>query len=313
MCACVCAEARNFRPFLLGPDMMKLCAAALVMMVTPIRSFVPAKPNHLRLGAHSPRQPRLEQPVALLLPDSAADGIARSLGYLVGAGSLLLYTPIAVRIIRQGNADGLTVSTWWLKVAAYASSDVYCLSKGYPISQFVETLIVTVEATLLLVIVSYYQRRLDFKFAALALGLLATAKWALDDAPAEALAVGQALATFLNTAALLPQISLNAQRGDAGDFSPVTAALACAGCAIRLFTTMRLADGDALLLGGFGLGLLLNGALLFQALYYGTRSGSSVAAVLASDFVGDSRTAGAVTPSADSDEPAEKECINRSL
>ena len=269
--------------------------------------------SHRLLSPRLDRQPRHGQPVAvILLPEVPADGIARALGYLVGAGSLLLYTPIAVRVVRQGSAEGLTITTWWLKLAAYASSDIYCLSKGYPISQYVETLIITVEATLLLVLVAWYQKRLDASFAALALGFAAAAAWALNDAPAEALAAGQALSTLLNTAALLPQINLNAQRGEAGDFSPVTAALACAGCTIRLFTTIRLADGDALLLGGFGLGLLLNGVLLAQILYYGTRAGNSLGAVLASDFVGGRTADAARGKPRDSDED-EMERINREL
>ena len=102
------------------------------------------------------------------------------------------------------------------------------------------------------------------------------------------------------------QIRLNATRGEAGDYSPGTAALACTGCATRLFTTMQLAGGDTLLIAGcglvtitsatahsphqeqqliarsirqiplsyrFGLALLLNGVLLAQLIYFGTRSG----------------------------------------
>ena len=117
----------------------------------------------------------------LAAPD--ADALATGLGYLVGAGSLLLYTPIAFRVVRQGSADGLTLSTWWLKIASYTASDLYALRNGYPIAQWAETLVITAEAAAVLILVATYQRRLDASFFALALACAATASWLLTAAP----------------------------------------------------------------------------------------------------------------------------------
>ena len=114
---------------------------------------------------------------------------------------------------------------------------------------------------------------------------MAATAWAARYAPSEVLTAGQASATVVSTLALVPQLRLNAANRDPGGYSPITAALACTGCAIRLFTTQRLAGGDPLLLGGFGLGLALNSALLCQILYYGfVLQGRSLAGVLTSDF-----------------------------
>ena len=55
---------------------------------------------------------------------TALETLAVGLGYLLGAASILLYTPIAVRILRTKSADGLTVSTWWLKLTSYTCTDV---------------------------------------------------------------------------------------------------------------------------------------------------------------------------------------------
>ena len=65
---------------------------------------------------------------------SATSVIAQGLGYVVGAGSLLLYTPIAIRVCRQRDASGLTLSTWWLKLISYTCSDVYSFANGYLVS-----------------------------------------------------------------------------------------------------------------------------------------------------------------------------------
>lgn len=255
------------------------------LLVMPVGSFSTVAVPQLQLAATKQRT-RLAQPVAIVMPDTEQqDVLAQALGYLVGAGSLLLYTPIAIRIVKQGSANGLTISTWWLKLCSYTASDVYCISRGFPISTFVETVVITVEAALLLGLVGFYQRRLDWSFLALGLLFVVSTTWALTDAPIETLAFAQAGSTLLNTAALLPQINLNYQTKSAGDYSPVTAGLACTGCAIRLFTTTRLADGDILLLAGFALGLGLNALLLAQIIYFGLGSGRRLASVLASDFV----------------------------
>ena len=50
---------------------------------------------------------------------------AKGIGYLIGIGSLLLYTPIAIRICRQQHANGLVISTWWLKLISYILSDIF--------------------------------------------------------------------------------------------------------------------------------------------------------------------------------------------
>jgi len=256
----------------------------------PLRPFahVVAPPNTLRLHYKHPRHVAVRHPrhatvTALSGPDSTL--LATGLSYLVGAGSLLLYTPIAFRTIRTGSAKGLTLSTWWLKLASYTASDVYSFSNAYPIAQYVETSIITLEAAAILLLVSWYQQRLDATFATLATGYVATTAWALAAAPSSVLAVAQGGSTLLNTIALLPQIAQNARRRSSGGYSPVTALLACAGCSIRIFTTYELAEGDPLLLAGFAAGLALNGAILAQVLYYGVViEGRTVLAMLGSDF-----------------------------
>ena len=94
----------------------------------------------------------LSSDVALDEPSSSLL-LANALGYLLGLGSCLLYTPIAVRVVRQGHADGLTLSTWWLKLCSYTCSDVYYIAKQYPISTYIETLIITAQAAIILLLV----------------------------------------------------------------------------------------------------------------------------------------------------------------
>lgn len=264
-----------------GPsaEVMRAVAATFLFWIPAVSALLVPAPRRLV-------SPELVHPPALTIAEVPDSGIiAQGLGYLVGAGSLLLYTPIAMRVVRQRDASGLTLSTWWLKLLSYSCSDVYSFANGFPLSTYVETLIITVEAAVVLAIVAFFQRRLDGSFIALALGYGAACAWALSAAPASMIAFGQAAATLLNTGALLPQLLLNFRRRSPGGYSPLTAGLACAGCAIRLFTTVELAGSDPLLLAGFAFGLFLNAALLAQIGYYGAVvEGRPLAALLAADF-----------------------------
>ena len=217
------------------------------------------------------------------------DVVANGLGYLVGAGSLLLYTPIAVRISRQRSADGLALSTWWLKVISYTFSDLYGYANGYNLSTYAETLVITIEAAIVLLLVGFFQSKIFQPNFYIPFGsyLLLTLVVIFNAASLlSVIAVGQALSTVLNICAILPQLRLNHQRQSSGDYSPVTATLACVGCAIRLFTTITLNDSDFLLLTGFGLAFLINMALLCQIVYFGVVvEGKGLLAVWTADVV----------------------------
>lgn len=289
-----------FGPWLNGPP----CAAAFS---TPIRRTLGVKAG----SSSSSRQLAHYLPSAAVDPsiliaaassstaDDGASRLAQGLGYLVGAGSFLLYTPIAVRVVRQKSANGLTLSTWWLKLASYTCSDVYAYTRGYPLSTYVETLVITAEALVILLLVAYFQKSMDLKFAAAALAFGVCAVLFLHASP-EIIAIGQGSSALLNAGALVPQFLLNAQLQRAGDYSPVTAALASAGCAIRLFTTIQLAGSDPILMGSYGIAFCLNAGLLAQILWYGVSvEGRDVLSVLAAD-IGPTSTTPTTTATASS-------------
>jgi mannose-P-dolichol utilization defect protein 1 len=264
--------------------MLRLTSPAIVLLLvfSQCGAFISAsKASHSNVMPSAFR--REEESTSLdALPEASV--VAQGLGYLVGAGSLLLYTPIAVRLCRQGTADGLTMSTWWIKLASYTCSNIYAFAHGYPISTYAETIVITVEALVVLVLVAYYQNRIDAQFGTGAIVFVGSALL-LANGPPELIALGQASSAVLNTGALVPQFILNAQLQTAGDYSPITAGLASTGCLIRLFTTVQLADSDPLLLGTYGLALVVNSALLAQILYYGVAvEGKGVLSILISDF-----------------------------
>lgn len=99
-------------------------------------------------------------------------------------------------------------------------------------------------------------------------------------------ATGQLTTVGINTVSLLPQFWHNYATKTKGDYSPVTAGLATAGCVIRIFTTVTLNGSDPLLMITFLSAALLNSGMLAQIIYYGkTGEGLTLAQVLLSDVV----------------------------
>lgn len=197
--------------------------------------------------------------------------LAEVLGYIIGAASVLLYTPIAVRIIRTKSANGLAVSTWWLKLTSFTCTDIYNIRNGFPIAAYSESIIITLEAIIVLGLVTYYQHRLNATaFILLGCYIILTI-YALYGATDEWINIGQVTSIILSTSALLPQLKQNADRQTSGDYSPITASLATVGCILRIFTTIQLADSDTLILLNYGVALLLNLSVLTQIVYFGTQ------------------------------------------
>ena len=220
---------------------------------------------------------------------ASAGGAVSALGYAVGAGSLLLYAPVGLKVARQGRpaAEGLAVSTWWFKVAGFTASVLYNTSQGYPLEQYSETVVLAAESVVVLALVSYHRGEksgFDAQFVAGIAALAGAAYLGATSAPPEVLAAAQGGSIVIQTSALLPQIALNAQRSSC-EYSPVTSGLAFLGCSTRIFTTLQLAGGDPLLLAGFGAALLLNTVLLSQALYFGAvKQGASLREIFTADL-----------------------------
>ena len=242
----------------------------------PIRSIeLELPPTSLSL-ATTDITSSIGSPLLLSNNEDVLKSIATGLGYLIGAASVLLYTPIAIRIIRTKSADGLSISTFWLKLVSYTCTDVYNIKNKFPISAFSESLVISVEAAIVLGLITKYQQKLDAKTLSLTLTYVAITSWALlapeSIGPSnDAISFAQEASILLNAAALMPQLYQNFQRKAAGDYSPITASLASVGCTIRLFTTIELTNGDPLLLVNYGVALALNLSLLLQIIYYGTQ------------------------------------------
>jgi mannose-P-dolichol utilization defect protein 1 len=71
--------------------------------------------------------------------------LASLLGMVMGAGSLLLYSPIVLRLVRTRSAEGMALSTWALQLFGFTAGVLYNATKGFPLTAYAETLSFTVQ------------------------------------------------------------------------------------------------------------------------------------------------------------------------
>lgn len=69
---------------------------------------------------------------------SLGQWLASWLGLAIGAGSVMLYSPLLYRVGRKRSANGLSPATWVLKSATYSVSFLYCWLHAYPLAAYVE-------------------------------------------------------------------------------------------------------------------------------------------------------------------------------
>ena len=129
--------------------------ARIPLLPSPARynscTRMPLLPSPARHNSH--RHAALTQSLAVDSKDAAS-----AIGYVIGAGSVLLYTPMIFRVARRKCAAGLSPSTWLLKLGCYFVTDIYNLSHGYPLSSFAETITLFFQALVMLLLVCYFER-----------------------------------------------------------------------------------------------------------------------------------------------------------
>lgn len=193
---------------------------------------------------------------------------AKVLGYCMGIGSLLLYSPIIYSIVKTKDASGLSIATWIFNLVGTAAALLYPVKMGYPLSTFAELMTITVQATGILGLVcymrGYFTQYLIGIIPFLAMYIYTLMSKAV---PQKALQSFQMVSVMLTTYSNIPQILLTFKLKHAS-WSWITGVLSLTGCLVRVFTTLKLSGGDKLLLLGYILGAITNSTLVAQVFVY---------------------------------------------
>jgi len=200
---------------------------------------------------------------------SISQRVANIIGYFMGYGSVCLYLPIVYDLYKKKNADGISVATWVTSLVGLMLSCVYPLQKHFPISSYMESLVLSVECYFILGSICFL-KKLYKQFIAISILFLSFIGVMLNfKLPDTILSAMQILSMISCNYALVPQIMLNIQRKTYG-WSEITALLSSSGNALRIFTTLQLTR-DPLVLFGYFVGFAMNFLIFLQYFIYPKR------------------------------------------
>ena len=186
-------------------------------------------------------------------------------GYCVLAGSCVRSVPQIVKIVRARSVTGLSLAANAAELIAYSITFAYNFRLGYGFSTYGELVSCWAQDLVLVALLLHYGPGLR-KRALVGVAAYGGLLWAFMSGavPMAALTALQASTIFIVAlGGRLPQILLNARRGNSGQLSILTSGLNLAGNVARVFTTLVL-TGDALNLVGAVVQGCLNSVLLAQ-------------------------------------------------
>ncbi|KJA18973.1 hypothetical protein HYPSUDRAFT_69515 [Hypholoma sublateritium FD-334 SS-4] len=184
--------------------------------------------------------------------------------------------PQILLITSARSARGLSLESYCLETLAYAITLAYSVRHAFPFTTYGENLFLTLQNTVitLLIILHAPRRALTTTTTAaspdplaLAAVAIAASALALFMVPLNILALLQLITLPLGLASKLPQIRQNHRARATGQLSAFAVGAQIAGCLARVYTTAQ-EVGDALVLAGYVLALLLNSVLAVQLWAY---------------------------------------------
>lgn len=195
-----------------------------------------------------------------------ANLVAKILGYVMGIGSMTIYTPILTKLISEKSSEGFSLQTWVFNALGLSLAAAYPFKKGFPLSTYIEIIILAFQALVILGVICHYNNQ-DKKFL---LGLIPYSiyitvliKIKLNEKSLQTLQIVSALVcNYAN----IPQIVLSYKQKLAV-WSRATGLMSLGGNLIRVFTTINL-TGDPFFLFGYILGAVTNGILFAQTFIY---------------------------------------------
>lgn len=161
------------------------------------------------------------------------------------------------------------MSAYILETLSYAITLAYAVNKDFPFSTYGENLFLTLQNTLVTLLIIFYAPGKQSKTAPLTAAIIGSVLTAvtLSNLPGSTLSLLQVSTLPLSLFSKLPQIQQNYRSRSTGQLSAFAVISQIAGCLARLFTTAT-EVGDTLVAAGFALALALNLVLGAQLWMY---------------------------------------------
>lgn len=187
-----------------------------------------------------------------------------SLGII--AGSALVKLPQIAKVLLSQSVQGLSLLAFLMEMTASSITFAYNLRAGNPFTTYGETLFVTLQNALLVLLIGFYGNKMMQLLLITAVysvffSSLLIPQYVSDDL----MTTLQALTIPLAALARLPQIFKIWSSGQTGQLSSISLFLTAAGSLARLYTT-AVGVQDRILLTGFAVSAALNTILFLQVL-----------------------------------------------
>jgi len=201
--------------------------------------------------------------------------ISQLLGYAIIAGSLILKVPQIMKIVNAKSAEGISLSSVLLELTSMMFTMAYCFRFGHPFSTFGESVFISMQNLVIVLLIFYYGRKFNKLFVSifstyfLVLYLLLNPREIIST-PIITSLYGTIIPLFISSR--IPQIWTNYVNKSSGQLALFTWIMNVGGSAARVFTTIQQTPNDHLMLASFLLAVILNGSILIQILYFGNRN-----------------------------------------
>ena len=249
---------------------IKFLILFLSICTLSVCAFKPAK-NSVIKSTKDRVNRRLQQPIEMIasagpVPVAPVQIVAKVLGYIMGIGSMTVYTPILLKLAQTKDTAGLSVQTWIFNVIGLSLAASYPYQRGFPISSYIELIILSIQSFIILGTICIMNK----DFTQFLQGLLPLSAFigaiTCFKFPSNILQSVQIISALICNYANIPQIYLSYTTKKSG-WSRTTAAMSVGGNLIRVYTTIKLTK-DPFFLFGFLLGAITNGILLYQTFIY---------------------------------------------
>ncbi|CAG8542952.1 302_t:CDS:1 [Acaulospora colombiana] len=194
--------------------------------------------------------------------------ISKGLGVGIVLGGALVKLPQIIKIVSARSSRGLSFEGFVLETVSLGISFAYNFRQGNPFSTFGESVFLTVQnIIILLLILNYSNRTKDLITTILAVVTSAyalTQSWIISDLNLTYL---QTLTIPISLLSKIPQILTNYRNGSTGQLSALAVFGFALGSLARIFTTITEVD-DSIILSGFVLTSTLNLILAAQIIMY---------------------------------------------
>lgn len=196
--------------------------------------------------------------------------LSKSLGVAIVLGSVLVKLPQIIKILRSGNAKGLSFAGVLLELVAVTANGAYSYSKGFPFNSYGEAVFMSLQTSLIALLILWFggSTILTLAFSAIYGSIVFAITHPSGLVSAEVLWYGQAANIPMVVVGKLIQVLANFRQGHTGQLSAITVFLLTAGSLARIFTSLQETGGDKVVVMTYIASSAVNVLLTLQMLYY---------------------------------------------